>query len=141
MKSAVSTNQAPAAIGPYSQGIKANGLVWVSGQTPIDPQSGQVVAGGIEEQTRRVLDNVQAVLEAAGSELGAGRQNDDFSQGYERFPNGQRYLCPVFLGGTLPARATVEVARLPRDCRVEIEAVASGGRVSGRATCMRRLLA
>ena len=127
MQSAVSTDQAPAAIGPYSQGIKANGLVWVSGQTPIDPQSGQLVAGGIEEQTRRVLDNVRAVLEAAGSSLAQVVKTTIFLKNMNDFQTVNTIYAEYFAGGTLPARATVEVARLPRDCSVEIEAVALAG--------------
>ncbi len=124
IKSAVATEQAPAAIGPYSQGIKANGLVWVSGQTPLDPQTGQLVAGGIEEQTRRVLDNVRAVLEAAGSSLELVVKTTIFLKDMNDFQTVNGIYGQYFAGGTLPARATVEVARLPRDCRVEIEAVA-----------------
>lgn len=122
-KTSVSTGEAPAAIGPYSQGIIANGFVFVSGQTPIDPQTGQLVEGGVDVQARRVLDNVRAVLEAAGSSLDQVVKTTIFLKNMNDFQvvNG---VYAEYFTGTLPARATVEVARLPRDCEVEIEAIA-----------------
>lgn len=122
-KASVTTDGAPAAIGPYSQGIVANGFVFVSGQTPLDPQSGQLVEGGIEVQTRRVLDNVKAVLEAAGSRMEQVVKTTIFLKDMNDFQtvNG---IYGEYFSGVLPARATVEVARLPRDCQVEIEVIA-----------------
>lgn len=122
-KTSVSTAEAPAAIGPYSQGIIANGFVFVSGQTPIDPQTGQLVEGGVDIQARRVLDNVRAVLEAAGSSLDQVVKTTIFLKNMNDFQVVNGVYAEYFIG-TLPARATVEVARLPRDCEVEIEAIA-----------------
>ena len=119
----IQTDNAPAAIGPYSQAIKAGGFVFVSGQIPIDPQTGQFVPGGIAEQTERVLKNLAAVLEAAGSSLERVVKTTVFLADMKEFP-GMNEVYATFFSGPPPARATVAVAGLPRDARVEIEAVA-----------------
>ncbi|GAC1366862.1 MAG: RidA family protein [Herpetosiphon sp.] len=126
-KRAVSTNEAPAAIGPYSQAIMANGLVFVSGQTPLDPATGQLVEGDITVQTRRVLDNLQAILQAAGTNLHQVVKTTIFLQDMNDFQTVNGVYAEYFAGATLPARSTVQVARLPRDCQVEIEAIALVG--------------
>ena len=123
MRERIQTENAPAAIGPYSQAIKAGGFVFVSGQIPIDPQTGQFVAGGIAEQTARVLKNLQAVLEAAGSSLGQVVKTTVFLADMEEF-SGMNEVYATFFPEPPPARATVAAAGLPRDARVEIEAVA-----------------
>ena len=123
MRQRVQTESAPAAIGPYSQAIKANGFVFVSGQIPIDPQTGEFVAGGIAEQTARVLKNLTAVLEAAGSSLELVVKTTVFLADMKEF-SGMNEVYATFFPKPPPARATVAAAGLPRDARVEIEAVA-----------------
>ncbi len=126
MKNAVQTDRAPAAVGPYSQAIRAGGMVWASGQIPLDPATGLVVEGGVEEQARQALRNLGAVLEAAGS-------------GFDRVVKATVYLTDLadfervnrvyaeFMPSPPPARVCVQVSRLPRDARVEIDAVALAG--------------
>jgi 2-iminobutanoate/2-iminopropanoate deaminase len=123
VRSKVQTEHAPAAIGPYSQAIKAGGFVFVSGQIPIDPQTGQFVSGGVAEQTERVLKNLSAVLEAAGSSLGQVVKTTVFLVDMKDF-GAMNEVYARFFSAEPPARATVAAAGLPRDARVEIEAVA-----------------
>ena len=123
MRQRIQTDNAPAAIGPYSQAIKANGFVYVSGQIPIDPQTGEFVAGGIAEQTARVLKNLTAVLEAAGSSLEQVVKTTVFLADMKEFA-GMNEVYAGFFPIPPPARSTVAAAGLPRDARVEIEAVA-----------------
>jgi 2-iminobutanoate/2-iminopropanoate deaminase len=124
MKEIISTPNAPAAIGPYSQAVRWNGMVFLSGQIPLDPASGQLVEGGIREQTRRVLDNLKAVLEASGCSLGSVLKTTVFMKDLSEFAAMNEVYAEYF-GDNAPARATVEAARLPRDVRVEIECVAA----------------
>ena len=119
----IQTDSAPAAIGPYSQAIKASGLVFVSGQTPLDPSTGQLVAGGIAEQTEQVLKNVSALLEASGSSLDRVLKTTVFLVDMKEFA-GMNEVYATFFSGPPPARTTIAVAGLPRDARVEIEVVA-----------------
>ena len=123
MKEIVQTEHAPQAIGPYSQAVKVNGLIFASGQIPIDPGTGQFVEGGIEEQTRQVLKNLSAVLHAAGSGLDRVVKTTVFLADMQEFA-AMNEVYGQFFGQEPPARATVEAARLPRDARVEIEAIA-----------------
>ena len=123
MRERIQTENAPAAIGPYSQAIKAGGFVFVSGQIPIDPGTGSFVAGGIAEQTERVLKNLAAVLEAAGSSLNQVVKTTVFLSDMKEFA-GMNEVYATFFSGPPPARATVAAAGLPRDALVEIEAVA-----------------
>lgn len=123
LREPIKTTHAPAALGPYSQAIKAGGLVYVSGQVAIDPETGQFVAGGIAEQTERVLKNVGAVLEAAGSSLALVLKTTVFLADMDEF-GAMNEVYAKFFTDAPPARATVQAARLPRDARVEIEAVA-----------------
>jgi len=126
MKTAVSTPKAPAAIGPYSQAVRIDNLLYTSGQVALDPATGQLISGGIAEQTERALENLKAVLEAAGSSLRAVVKTVVFLKDMNDFAAMNaiygRYLAPE--GVVAPARSTVEVARLPKDALVEIEVIA-----------------
>jgi len=126
VKEIIQTIDAPQAIGPYSQAIKANGLVFASGQIPIDPGTGQFVAGGIAEQTDQVLKNLSAVLEAAGSSLDRVIKTTVFLADMQEF-SAMNEVYGEFFSQDPPARATVEASRLPRDAKVEIEAIALAG--------------
>jgi len=121
--SAVSTPSAPAAIGPYSQAIKAGGFIFASGCIPINPTTGQIVEGGIVEQTEQALKNLKAVVEASGSEIGKVAKTTVFLKDMNDFAtvNG---LYEEFFGNHKPARSAVEVARLPKDVLFEIECIA-----------------
>ncbi len=125
-KRAVAAENAPAAIGPYSQAVVVDTFVYTSGQVGFDPGTGQLVAGGIEAETAQALRNLQAVLEAAGSSLARVVKTTVFLKDMGDFATMNaiyaQHLAPE--GVTRPARSTVEVARLPRDARVEIEAIA-----------------
>lgn len=124
MRLKIQTEHAPAAIGPYSQAIKAGGFVFASGQIPIDPKTGEFVPGGIGEQTERVLKNLAAVLEAAGSSLDKVVKTTVFLADMKDFGAMNEVYARFFTGAT-PARATVAAAGLPRNARVEIEAIAA----------------
>jgi 2-iminobutanoate/2-iminopropanoate deaminase len=119
----IQTDRAPQAIGPYSQAIKANGFIFASGQIPLDPATMRIVEGGIEEQTGRVLDNLKAVLEAAGSSLDRVIKTTVYLTDMGEFA-AMNEIYARYFGATKPARATVQVARLPRDVKVEIDVVA-----------------
>jgi len=119
----IQTDHAPAAIGPYSQAIKTGDFVFASGQIPIDPQTGEFVAGGIREQTERVLKNLAAVLEAAGTGLDQVVKTTVFLADMGEFA-AMNEVYGRFFTDVPPARATVAAAGLPRDARVEIEAIA-----------------
>jgi 2-iminobutanoate/2-iminopropanoate deaminase len=119
----IQTEHAPDAIGPYSQAIKAGDFVFASGQIPIDPQTGEFVAGGIREQTERVLKNLAAVLEAAGTGLDQVVKTTVFLADMGEFA-AMNEVYGRFFSDVPPARATVAAAALPRDARVEIEAIA-----------------
>jgi 2-iminobutanoate/2-iminopropanoate deaminase len=123
MREAIATKLAPAAIGPYSQAIKANGFVFASGQIPIDPATGNVISGSIAEQTERVLTNVTEILKAAGTGLEKVVKTTVFLKNMTDFAT-MNEIYSKFFTGTPPARSTVEVARLPKDVLVEIEVVA-----------------
>ena len=123
MKKIVQTDDAPRAIGPYSQAIVAGELVFASGQIPTDPQTGEFVAGGVAEQTEQVLRNLAAVLEAAGSGLDRVVKTTVFLADMNDFA-AMNEVYGRFFASEPPARATVQAARLPRDARVEIEAIA-----------------
>ena len=123
MKDRVQTENAPQAIGPYSQAVKASGLVFASGQIPIDPATGVVIEGSIAEQTERALNNIKAVLEAAGSSLERVVKTTVFLADLSDFGE-MNEAYGRFFAEVPPARSTVEVSRLPRDARVEIDAIA-----------------
>jgi 2-iminobutanoate/2-iminopropanoate deaminase len=123
MRELISTKDAPQAIGPYSQAIKANGFVFVSGQIAIDPATQQVVAGDVAAHTDRVLRNLSAILEAAGSDLGKVVRSSVFLKNMNDFA-GMNQVYGKYFSSTPPARSTVEVARLPKDVLVEIDVIA-----------------
>lgn len=125
-KTAISTPDAPAAIGPYSQAVRVGSLLFTSGQVALDPASGTIVEGGIEAQTTRVLENLKAVLSAAGSDLKSVVKTVVFLKDMDDFAAMNRIYGQYFApeGTVAPARSTVEVARLPKDALVEIEAIA-----------------
>jgi 2-iminobutanoate/2-iminopropanoate deaminase len=120
----VQTSSAPQAIGPYSQAIKVNGIVYTAGQIPIDPATGNFVAGGIREQTRQVLQNLQAVLQSAGSSLQSVVKATVFLKDMSDF-TAMNEVYGEFLGSIKPARSTVAVAELPRGALVEIDLIAT----------------
>ena len=124
-KKAVQAASAPKALGPYSQAIVAGGMVYCAGQIPLDPATGNVVPGGVGEQTHQVLKNLRAVLKAAGSDLGRAVKTTVFLKNMNDFAAmNEVYGQAEYFGADPPARSTVEVARLPRDVLVEIEVVA-----------------
>ena len=124
-KKAIQSDAAPKALGPYSQAIVAGGMVFCAGQIPLDPATGDLVPGGIGEQTHQVLKNLRAVLKAAGSDLDRAVKTTVFLKNMDSFvAMNEVYGRPEYFGANPPARSTVEVARLPRDVLVEIEVVA-----------------
>ena len=123
IRETVSTDKAPKAIGPYAQAIKAGEFLYTAGQIPIDPQSGNLIAGGIAEQTRQVMENLKAVLEAAGSSLGQVIKATVFLKNMADF-TVLNEVYGEYLGAAKPARSTVAVAELPRGALVEIDLVA-----------------
>jgi 2-iminobutanoate/2-iminopropanoate deaminase len=125
-KAAIATNSAPAAIGPYSQGIRAGNLVFTAGQIALDPATQQVVAPGITEQTTRVMENLKAILEAAGTSMARVAKATVFLKDFNDFA-AMNAVYGAYLaaeGVVPPARTTVEVSRLPKDVLVEIDLVA-----------------
>ena len=123
MREIISTKDAPQAIGPYSQAIKANGLVFVSGQIPIDPTTQQVITGNVGSQTDRVLRNLSEILEAAGSGLGKVVRTTVFLKNMSEFA-AMNEVYGKYFSTAPPARSTIEVARLPKDVLVEIDVIA-----------------
>lgn len=122
-KEVVTTDRAPAAIGPYSQAVKMGEMVFVSGQIPIDPATGDIVQGDIQVQTRQVLTNVEAVLIAAGSSLEKAVKTTVYITNMDEFPRMNEVYSEFFTNRP-PARACVEVSRLPKGVAVEIDAIA-----------------
>jgi 2-iminobutanoate/2-iminopropanoate deaminase len=122
-KLAIASSGAPAALGPYSQAIRSGNLLFVSGQISLDPANGQMVEGGIEPQTERVLKNLAAVLDEAGSSLAKVLKTTVYLRDLGDFGR-MNEVYARFFGETPPARATVEVARLPRDVSIEIDLIA-----------------
>ncbi len=123
MREVISTKDAPQAIGPYSQAIKANGLVFVSGQIPVDPATQQIIAGDVAVQTERVLLNLAAILKAAGSGIEKVIRSTVYLKNMGEFAAMNEVYGRHFTSAP-PARATVEVARLPKDVLVEIDVIA-----------------
>ena len=123
MREALSTPNAPAAIGPYSQAIKAGGFLFVSGQIPLDPRTGTIVEGGIAAQTHQVLQNLAAILTAAGISFDRVVKTSVYLQDMADFSAMNEGYASYF-AAPAPARATIQAARLPRDVRVEIDLIA-----------------
>jgi 2-iminobutanoate/2-iminopropanoate deaminase len=123
MREVISTHNAPQAIGPYSQAIKANGFVFVSGQIAIDPATQQLLTGDVTAQTDRVLRNVSGILEAAGTDLGKVVRSTVFLKNMGDFA-AMNVVYGKYFTSSPPARSTVEVARLPREVLVEIDVIA-----------------
>jgi 2-iminobutanoate/2-iminopropanoate deaminase len=124
MKQAVSSPDAPKAIGPYSQAVRAGQLLFLSGQVPLDPATGEIVSGDIAAQTRRVLENLAAVLKAGGRSFSDVVRTTVFLADMSDFAEVNKVYGSYF-SEPYPARATVQVARLPKDARVEIDVIAS----------------
>jgi 2-iminobutanoate/2-iminopropanoate deaminase len=124
MRKIISTEQAPKAIGPYSQDVVSNGIAYLSGQIPNDPVTGQLVEGDIAAQTERVLQNLKAVLEACGASMESVLKVSVFLKDMADFPKMNEVYGRYFASNP-PARSTVQAARLPRDVSVEIDAIAS----------------
>jgi 2-iminobutanoate/2-iminopropanoate deaminase len=124
LPTAISTPNAPAPAGPYSQAIRAGGLLFMAGQIPIDPATGHLVADDIRTQTRQCFVNLRAILEAAGGSLANVVRTTVFLKDLNDFA-GMNEEYGSFFDAPLPARSTVQVARLPRDVRIEIDAIAS----------------
>lgn len=123
LREIIATDQAPRAIGPYSQAIRAGNLLFCSGQIPIDPSTGEFVSGGVAEQTEQVMRNLSAVLSAGQSSLKQVVKTTVFLADMDDF-TAMNEVYGRFFGESPPARATVQAARLPRDAKVEIEAIA-----------------
>ncbi|HEX4825196.1 MAG TPA: RidA family protein [Candidatus Polarisedimenticolaceae bacterium] len=126
-KTTVSTEDAPGAVGPYVQGVRAGDFLFVSGQVALDPKTGILVEGGVAEQTERVLKNVRAILEAGGSSLDRVVKATVYLTDLGEFETMNRVYASFF-GDSRPARVTVEVSRLPKNGKVEIDAIGIVGR-------------
>ena len=124
MKEIISTQNAPAAIGPYSQGVKAGNLLFVSGQIPLDPATGEVVEANIQTQTTRSLNNLKAILEQAGGSLASVVKTTVFLKSMDDFAE-MTAVYQSFFQTECPARSAVQVGKLPKDVLVEIEAIAA----------------
>jgi 2-iminobutanoate/2-iminopropanoate deaminase len=124
MKEVVTTERGPKPIGPYSQAIKANGFLFLSGQVALDPKTGEMTGGDIRQQTERVLENVKGILEAAASNLHHVVKTTVFLKDMNDFPAMNEVYGRYFTSAP-PARSTVQVARLPKDALVEIEVIAA----------------
>lgn len=126
MKKTIQTVRAPAPIGPYSQAISAHGFLFISGQIPLDPASGEVIGKDIDEQTRQVMHNLEAILKEAGSGFDRVVKTTVFLARMEDFPRFNQ-IYGEFLGDAKPARVTVEVSRLPKNVLIEVDAIAEAG--------------
>ena len=124
MKDIINSDRGPKPIGPYSQAVKINGLLYLSGQIPLDPKTNEMIAGDIKAQTERVLENIKGILESAGSNLHHVIKTTVFLKDMNEFPSMNEVYAKYFTTAH-PARSTVQVARLPKDASVEIEVIAS----------------
>jgi 2-iminobutanoate/2-iminopropanoate deaminase len=124
MKDIVHSDRGPKPIGPYSQAVKIHGLLYLSGQIPLDPKTNEMISGDIKAQTERVLENIKGILESAGSNLHHVVKTTVFLKDMNEFPAMNEVYAKYFTVAH-PARSTVQVSRLPKDASVEIEVVAS----------------
>jgi len=124
MKKQINTNNAPQAIGPYSQAISFDKLVFISGQIPADPQTGEIVSGGAGEETHQVMKNLKAILEEAGASFSTAVKTTIFLKNMDDFALVNEIYASYFEAGNYPARETVQVAKLPKDVNVEISMIA-----------------
>jgi 2-iminobutanoate/2-iminopropanoate deaminase len=124
MKNVVTTDRGPKPIGPYSQAIKANGFVYVSGQVALDPKTGEMMAGDIAQQTERALENLKAIVEASGTQLNHVVKTTVYLKNMDDFP-AMNEVYGRFFTLSPPARSTVQAVRLPKDALVEIDAIAA----------------
>ncbi|SHI50642.1 2-iminobutanoate/2-iminopropanoate deaminase [Geosporobacter subterraneus DSM 17957] len=122
-KAMIETNNAPAAIGPYAQGVKVGNLIFTSGQLPVNPATGELITNDIQAETRQCLENIKAILEEAGSSLDHAVKLTVFIKDMNQFSKINEVYATYFPGDK-PARSCVEVARLPKDANIEIEAIA-----------------
>ena len=122
-KTIVQTTNAPQAVGPYSQAVVANGFIFISGQIPIDPKTGLLIDGDIKDQTRRVMDNAKAILQAAGSSMAQVVRSTVYLKEMSGF-GAMNQVYGEYFPVDPPARATVEVSRLPKDAQIEIDFIA-----------------
>lgn len=122
-KTIISTDKSPAAIGPYSQAVEVNGMIYSSGMIPVIPATGQIVDGGVKEQTKQVFDNLKALLGAAGSDLDRVIKTTVFIKDMNDF-GAINEVYATYFDGDYPARSCVEVARLPKDVLIEVEVIA-----------------
>jgi 2-iminobutanoate/2-iminopropanoate deaminase len=120
---AIATTAAPAAIGPYSQGVRVGDLLFISGQLPLDPETGEFVTGNIEAKTHQVIKNIRAIVEAAGGDLGRVVKTTVFLKDMQNFV-AMNKIYEQYFGTTPPARSAVQAAALPKDADIEIEAIA-----------------
>ena len=123
MKEIIMTEKGPKPMGPYSQAIRANGFIFISGQGAVDPATGQLIAGGLAQQATRTLDNLKAIVEAAGSSLDHAVKVSVFLKDMNDF-DAMNEIYARYFPQNRPARTTVEVARLPKNVRVEIDLIA-----------------
>jgi len=123
VREVIATDRGPKAIGPYSQAVKANGFIFISGQIPLDPRTQELVEGNVARQTERVMENLKGIVEAAGSSLDRVVKTTVFLKDLADFP-AMNDVYSRYFPANPPARATVQVARLPRDVGVEIELIA-----------------
>ena len=123
VKKTLSTQKAPAAIGPYSQAVRFGKFLFISGQIPINPDTNETVKGSIEDQTTQVISNIKAILESAGMDLGDVVKTTLFLKSLEDFDKVNN-VYKIYFKDNPPARSTVEVSRLPKDADIEIEAIA-----------------
>jgi len=123
MREIIETSNAPGPVGPYSQAIRANGFIFVSGQIPLDPANGTVVPGDIDAQTRQVMNNLTAILESAGSGLAKIVKTTVFLADLNHFSRFNQ-VYGEFLGEAKPARSTVQVSRLPKEALLQVDAIA-----------------
>jgi 2-iminobutanoate/2-iminopropanoate deaminase len=123
-KQIIHTAKAPAPVGPYQQAVRMGQFVFTAGQIPIDPHTGATITGSIESQTRQVIENLKAILEAAGSSLEQTVKTTIFLRDMNDFAKMNAVYADYFKADTAPARSTVQVARLPKDVAIEIEAIA-----------------